>query len=316
MVNEGSRVSVRRKGALSLWLSQGVLMGEFVYPFFLSRIKSVKHRPWILGDQLTNLEKPNTQHLNTNISVENTLPKGVIRGCPSCSNCQKVIACWRPEEGCRPSVNSTSVLHPTEEINALKDLHSKRKLIIEQKDGSDGFEFESGPEFTLPAFTLPAFKSLVEAFGNNIKYRVVVAKTAYNKNKSAHKQIVIADSNIRTVKLVMRSISGFSVDASSKYLETASILMRVCVCSGTLLKRVIRLLKNTFLQRLPLRVTVEHLPGLPERMKVAFTMVSPPATMRFFIKFYWRGLFSLRRSFSLSNVIDEFSYKAFKRQCM
>nr|GEW44466.1 putative lysine-specific demethylase JMJ16 [Tanacetum cinerariifolium] len=142
-----------------------------------------------------------------NISVENSLPKGVIRGCPSCSNCQKVIACWRSEEGCRPpSVVYTTVFHPTEEefkdiykyiekirpkaevngicrinppeswkppflikgnkfdttkfgthvqeINALKDLHSKRKLneIIEQKDGSDGFEFESGPEFTLPAF--------------------------------------------------------------------------------------------------------------------------------------------------------------------
>ncbi|PWA82010.1 transcription factor jumonji (jmj) family protein / zinc finger (C5HC2 type) family protein [Artemisia annua] len=178
--------------------------------------KSVKHRPWILGDQLTNLEKPNTQHLNMNISVENTLPKGVIRGCPSCSNCQKVIACWRPEEGCRPSVKSTSVLHPTEEefkdiykyiekirpkaeengicrilppeswkppfllkgnkfdttrfgthvqeINALKDLHSKRKLneIIELKDGSDGFEFESGPEFTLPAF-----KRYAEQFKQN-----------------------------------------------------------------------------------------------------------------------------------------------------
>nr|GEX95044.1 putative lysine-specific demethylase JMJ16 isoform X1 [Tanacetum cinerariifolium] len=149
--------------------------------------KSFKQRPWILNDQLTNLEKPNMQHLNPNISVENSLPKGVIQGC-------------RP-----PSVVYTTVFHPTEEefkdiykyidkirpkaeengicrinppksweppflmkgnkfdtkfgthvqeINALKDLHSKRKLneIIEQKDGSDGFEFESGPEFTLPAF--------------------------------------------------------------------------------------------------------------------------------------------------------------------
>ncbi|GJV44104.1 putative lysine-specific demethylase JMJ16 isoform X2 [Tanacetum coccineum] len=196
--------------------------------------KSFKKRPWILNDQLTNLEKPDMQHLNPviyliflffskcllyavfivsfevivnnrfflqNISVENSLPKGVIRGCPSCSNCQKVIACWRSEEGCRPpSVVYRGVFNPTEEefkdiykyiekirlkaeengicrinppesweppflmkenkfdttkfgthvqeINALKDLHSKRKLneIIEQKDGSDGFEFESGPE--------------------------------------------------------------------------------------------------------------------------------------------------------------------------
>lgn len=185
--------------------------------------KSVKQRPWILDDQLINLENPDRKHLNTNISVENVpLPKGVVRGCSSCNNCQKVIARWRQEDACRPSVKYTPVFHPTEEefkdtlqyiakirpkaeeygicriippdswkppslikgnkfesskfgthvqqIDALKDLHSKRglKKIMEQTEekkripvkkleyASDAFKFERGPEFTLPAFKLYA----------------------------------------------------------------------------------------------------------------------------------------------------------------
>lgn len=179
--------------------------------------KSLKQRPWILHDQLINLEKLDRKHLNTNISGENTLPKGVIRGCPSCNKCQKVVACWRPEESCKPAIDYAPVFHPTEEdfkdtlqyiakirpkaeefgicrivppdswkppslvkgnkwetsrfhtrvqqIDELKDLHSKRKLdetieqaegnrtsIMELDHGSDGFEFECGPEFTLRAF--------------------------------------------------------------------------------------------------------------------------------------------------------------------
>lgn len=54
-----------------------------------------------------------------------------------------------------------------QQIDALKDLFSKRKLnkIIEQTKsdhGSHGFEFESGPEFTLPAY-----KQYAEHFKRN-----------------------------------------------------------------------------------------------------------------------------------------------------
>ncbi|KAI3801081.1 hypothetical protein L1987_29182 [Smallanthus sonchifolius] len=175
--------------------------------------KSIKQRPWILDDQLGSLEKPDTNHLNKNISMENTLPKGVIRGCPACNNCQKVIASWRPEESCRPSIDYTHVaFQPTEEdfkdiyqyiakirpkaeeygicriippeswkppliiqgnklescrfgtcvqqIDELKDVHSKRKLseinqrenLMELDHGPNGFEFECGPELNLRAF--------------------------------------------------------------------------------------------------------------------------------------------------------------------
>ncbi|XP_023745545.1 putative lysine-specific demethylase JMJ16 [Lactuca sativa] len=170
--------------------------------------KSLKQRPWILHDQLIN-KKPDRTHQTTNVSFENTLPKGVIRGCSMCNNCQKVTSSWRQEESCRPVLEYAPAFHPTEvefkdvleyiakirpkaeeygicriippdswkppsllngnkwessrfsthihQIDELKDLHSKRKLheMIEQaegKNGSDGFEFESGPEFTLRGF--------------------------------------------------------------------------------------------------------------------------------------------------------------------
>ncbi|CAA7390481.1 unnamed protein product [Spirodela intermedia] len=43
------------------------------------------------------------------------LPKGTVRGCPECSNCQKVTARWRPEEACRPIINDAPIFYPTEE---------------------------------------------------------------------------------------------------------------------------------------------------------------------------------------------------------
>ncbi|KAM3343619.1 hypothetical protein P3S68_025708 [Capsicum galapagoense] len=43
------------------------------------------------------------------------LPKGVIRGCSSCHNCQKVIARSLPELARIPSLDEAPVFHPTEE---------------------------------------------------------------------------------------------------------------------------------------------------------------------------------------------------------
>ncbi|KAL8236349.1 hypothetical protein R6Q59_017430 [Mikania micrantha] len=83
--------------------------------------KSVKHRPWILNDQLGNLEKAEINHLNKSISMENTLPKGVIRGGPACTNGPKVVASWLPEESCRPVIEYSPLFYPTEE--EFKDVY-------------------------------------------------------------------------------------------------------------------------------------------------------------------------------------------------
>ncbi|KAI3514574.1 hypothetical protein L1887_13109 [Cichorium endivia] len=83
-------------------------------PEFEKLQKSLKQRPWILDDQLIK-EKPDRTRQTTNICVENTLPKGVIRGCSMCSNCQKVTSSWRPDESCRLQlVYAHDAFHPTE----------------------------------------------------------------------------------------------------------------------------------------------------------------------------------------------------------
>ncbi|MCE3050234.1 putative lysine-specific demethylase jmj16, partial [Datura stramonium] len=51
-----------------------------------------------------------------NPSVRPSLPKGVIRGCEGCLNCQRLTARWRPEEACRPDLGDAPVFYPTEEV--------------------------------------------------------------------------------------------------------------------------------------------------------------------------------------------------------
>lgn len=55
------------------------------------------------------------ERLDQNFSSRPCLPKGVIRGCPECSNCQKVAARWRPEDASRPDVEDAPIFYPIEE---------------------------------------------------------------------------------------------------------------------------------------------------------------------------------------------------------
>ncbi|KAJ3672154.1 hypothetical protein LUZ60_006875 [Juncus effusus] len=64
------------------------------------------------------------------VSSARNLPKGVIRGCANCANCQKVIARWKPESSCRPALDEAPVFYPTEEEfkDTLKYIESIRPL--------------------------------------------------------------------------------------------------------------------------------------------------------------------------------------------
>ncbi|XP_042054007.1 putative lysine-specific demethylase JMJ16 isoform X3 [Salvia splendens] len=55
-------------------------------------------------------ESQQVQHV-----LRHQLPKGIIRGCESCKNCQKVTANWRPEEARRPDLEAAPVFYPSEE---------------------------------------------------------------------------------------------------------------------------------------------------------------------------------------------------------
>ncbi|KAI4301969.1 hypothetical protein L6164_035198 [Bauhinia variegata] len=79
--------------------------------------RSLRRRPWINYGRYYNSseEDSDCERLDQNFSSRSCLPRGVIRGCPDCSHCQKVIARWRPEDACRPTLEDAPVFYPTEE---------------------------------------------------------------------------------------------------------------------------------------------------------------------------------------------------------
>lgn len=60
-------------------------------------------------------EESDCEQLDQNFPTTPGLPKGVIRGCSECQNCQKVIANWRPEAACRADLEAVPVFYPSEE---------------------------------------------------------------------------------------------------------------------------------------------------------------------------------------------------------
>lgn len=79
--------------------------------------RSLRRRPWINYSRFdTNSEdESDSQPLEKNLALKRRLPKGVIRGCPECINCQKVIARWHPQDSCRPVLEEAPVFYPSEE---------------------------------------------------------------------------------------------------------------------------------------------------------------------------------------------------------
>ncbi|KAG4911105.1 hypothetical protein JHK87_057221 [Glycine soja] len=79
--------------------------------------RSLRRRPWINYGQYENIsdEDPDCERHDQNFSSRPCLPRGVIRGCPDCSNCQKVVARWRPEDARKPNIEDAPVFYPTEE---------------------------------------------------------------------------------------------------------------------------------------------------------------------------------------------------------
>ncbi|KAL3650155.1 hypothetical protein CASFOL_006558 [Castilleja foliolosa] len=56
-----------------------------------------------------------SEEVDQDAHLGNLLPKGVIRGCEECKNCQRVTAKWRPEEAHRPNLDEAPVFHPSKE---------------------------------------------------------------------------------------------------------------------------------------------------------------------------------------------------------
>ncbi|CAI8603216.1 unnamed protein product [Vicia faba] len=79
--------------------------------------RSLRRRPWINHGKCENGsdEDFDSERHDQNFSSRPCLPKGVIRGCPDCRNCQKVIARWKPEDAHTPHLEDAPVFYPTEE---------------------------------------------------------------------------------------------------------------------------------------------------------------------------------------------------------
>jgi len=80
-------------------------------------VRALRRRPWInygKFDMSSDDESDCEQSFQNRFSKP-SLPRGVIRGCSRCDDCQKVIARWHPEDGCRPMIDGAPVFYPSEE---------------------------------------------------------------------------------------------------------------------------------------------------------------------------------------------------------
>ncbi|KAJ8644353.1 hypothetical protein MRB53_006101 [Persea americana] len=93
--------------------------------------RSLRRRPWInyhQSDSSSDEELESEQFHQDSSSIRH-LPKGVIRGCMECNNCQKVTARWRPGDACRPILDEAPVFYPSEEefkdtLKYIRSIHS------------------------------------------------------------------------------------------------------------------------------------------------------------------------------------------------
>ncbi|KAH9315560.1 hypothetical protein KI387_024187, partial [Taxus chinensis] len=94
--------------------------------------RALRHRPWVNYGKfdISSEDESDCQQSFQAHSFKPNLPKGVIRGCSRCNDCQKVIARWRPEDGCRPVIDEAPVFHPNEEEfkDTLKYIASIRAI--------------------------------------------------------------------------------------------------------------------------------------------------------------------------------------------
>nr|XP_043631774.1 putative lysine-specific demethylase JMJ16 [Erigeron canadensis]XP_043631775.1 putative lysine-specific demethylase JMJ16 [Erigeron canadensis] len=74
----------------------------------------VRPRPWLNYNRVDSSSDDESES-EQNHSSSGRIPKGVIRGCEDCSNCQKVLARWHPEEARKPDLLDAPVFYPTEE---------------------------------------------------------------------------------------------------------------------------------------------------------------------------------------------------------
>ncbi|KAI3778228.1 hypothetical protein L2E82_07359 [Cichorium intybus] len=75
--------------------------------------KYINHRLWVNHGRIDS-SYGDEYDSKQNQTSGAQLPKGVARGCEDCSNCQKVIARWHPDEARMADLLEAPVFHPSE----------------------------------------------------------------------------------------------------------------------------------------------------------------------------------------------------------
>uniref|UniRef100_A0A7N0U9Q5 Uncharacterized protein n=1 Tax=Kalanchoe fedtschenkoi TaxID=63787 RepID=A0A7N0U9Q5_KALFE len=95
--------------------------------------KSFEQKPWIVHNQGKCRRMESTVEWKKKPNYEPCLPRGVIRGCPDCPNCLKVLGRWRPKGTCTPLLEEAPVFYPTEE-----DFEDMPKYIASIRPSAEG----------------------------------------------------------------------------------------------------------------------------------------------------------------------------------
>ncbi|KAK6940656.1 JmjN domain [Dillenia turbinata] len=91
-------------------------------------------KPWIISDQCNqDSERSPAEQLTKSVPPKSSLPKGVLRGCSDCSNCQKITANWQPRKVVINVLEEAPVFYPTVEefCDTVKYIASIRPKVEE-----------------------------------------------------------------------------------------------------------------------------------------------------------------------------------------
>lgn len=190
--------------------SQTLMEAEFEYDDE-NIAQSLKRRPWINytpSDGNSGDESDSKQ----SHSLRPCLPKGVVRGCNECANCQKVIARWCPEEACRPDLVAVPVFYPSEE--EFKDTLNYIASIRDQAE-KYGICRIVPPSTWKPPCPLKEKKTWERA-----KFATRVQRVDKLQNRDSMKKLLNIDDNKRTKRRCTKY--GVDNESNSKSGEAGS----------------------------------------------------------------------------------------------
>uniref|UniRef100_A0A7N0TJ12 Lysine-specific demethylase JMJ16 n=1 Tax=Kalanchoe fedtschenkoi TaxID=63787 RepID=A0A7N0TJ12_KALFE len=171
--------------------------------------RSLRRKPCINYTQFdkSSGDESDFEKFNNNSSSEPCLTKGVIRGCPECSRCQKVSARWRPDDAHRPILEDAPVFYPKEE-----EFEDTIKYIASIRPFAEPYGI---CRIVPPPSWKPPFPLLEKNIWENSKFATRVQRLEKLQNRGSMKKISKADNHMRKKRRKGVKDGGFSGGDSS-----------------------------------------------------------------------------------------------------